>query len=145
MGLNKETLALIEKHTQDVSGMHNAISIKRAEVLYLASKTGHTTSVNAGDCARMISRFASYRYEFRTRLLAFATLKAINFCNEEAVSSLLNAMLSSNARLAGPAAELVNHFAIQAEHKLMIKKVFHNGAFDAAQKEQIKKQASFLN
>jgi pyruvoyl-dependent arginine decarboxylase (PvlArgDC) len=51
---------------------------------------------------------------------AMAALRKLNYFDEKVLSSCINACLSSNGRLAGPATETVKYFYTQMQYKKLI-------------------------
>ncbi len=64
--------------------------------------------------------FTSDSYEFLTRSNAMAALRRLNYFDETALTNCLKACVSSNGRLAGPAAETVRYFYGQDRYKRQI-------------------------
>lgn len=64
--------------------------------------------------------FTSNSYEFITRTNAMAALRKLNYFDNSVLNNCVNACLSSNGRLAGPATETIKYFFNQAKHKKMI-------------------------
>ena len=123
--------------TKNVYGMNHSVKIKWLEISFL--KYG-----NKFDGFEKLVFYASPNYEFRTRILAFGVLKTANYLDENLCGSLFQAMLSSNGRLAGPAGELVNFFALQASYKNKFKVFFQNQNFQTAEKESLIRQLPWL-
>lgn len=65
-------------------------------------------------------KYTSNSYEFITRTNAMSSLRKLNHFDEEALANCLNAVISSNGRLAGPAAETIKYFYAQPKYKKMI-------------------------
>lgn len=59
-------------------------------------------------------------YEFRTRGNAMAALKRMNYFNETLIANLIDASLSANGRLSGPANDVLRYFSTQPSHKKRI-------------------------
>jgi hypothetical protein len=68
----------------------------------------------------------------------------VNYCDQKLIAALLDAMLSTNARLAGPAAQLTDYFSSQAAYRQWIIGYYLSGKWEEWQKELLKKQLSFL-
>jgi aminopeptidase N len=64
--------------------------------------------------------YTSDSYEFLTRGNAMAGLRKINYFDATVLENCLAASLSSNGRLAGPAAETIKYFYAQDKYKKMI-------------------------
>ena len=77
--------------------------------------------------------YATPAFEFRTRTNAFKTLQALNYLDEKAAKSILDATLSWNGRLANPAREALNYFYKQIDKKALISKCIANGKWTDAE------------
>lgn len=64
--------------------------------------------------------YTSNSYEFRTRVNAMHALKRLDHFDMNLLNNLLNAVLYTNGRLAGPAAEVLGHFYGHNEYKKQI-------------------------
>jgi hypothetical protein len=64
--------------------------------------------------------FTSVSYEFVTRTNAMAALRRLNYFDSKLLANCLAASLSSNGRLAGPAAETVKYFYAQNKYRKQI-------------------------
>jgi len=64
--------------------------------------------------------YTSVSYEFVTRGNAMAALRRLNHCDDQLIANCLTASLSSNGRLAGPAAETIRYFYGQNKFKRQI-------------------------
>lgn len=64
--------------------------------------------------------YSSASYEFVTRGNAMAGLRKLNYFDEVVLENCLNAVVSSNGRLAGPAAETIKYFYAETKYKKMI-------------------------
>jgi aminopeptidase N len=64
--------------------------------------------------------YTSVSYEFVTRGNAMAALRRLNHCDDQLIANCLSASLSSNGRLAGPAAETIKYFYAQNKFKRQI-------------------------
>lgn len=85
----------------------------------------------------------SNAWEFRTRNNAFQALKALNYCNEQLIPYLFDAVATPNGRLSGPATQLLEHFAQQTVYRNMMIETYKK-LNDQSLKEQVKKQLPFL-
>ena len=65
-------------------------------------------------------KYTSNSYEFLTRTNSMGSLRKLNYFDEEALANCLNAVVSSNGRLAGPAAETIKYFYAQPKFKKWI-------------------------
>ncbi len=85
----------------------------------------------------------SNAWEFRTRNNAFQALKALNYCNEQLIPYLFDAVGTPNGRLSGPATQLLEHFAQQTVYRNMMIEAYKK-LNDQSLKELVKKQLPFL-
>ena len=69
---------------------------------------------------KQLVAFTSNSYEFVTRGNAMAALRRLDYFDDKLLTNLLNACLSSNGRLAGPATETVRYFYAQNKYKRQI-------------------------
>lgn len=83
--------------------------------------------------------YTSNSYEFITRTNAMGALKRLNYFNETALVNCLEASISNNGRLAGPAAETVKYFYGQNRFKKMIYMMIMNKASKPWEKEVMMK------
>jgi hypothetical protein len=123
--------------TQNVQGMFHSNRMKWLELSILHK-------VNELDARRELSFFASPNFEFRTRGQAFNCLKSTQTFNQDVVASLFQAMLSTNGRLAGPAAELANYFSANLEYKMAMRKYYQNQNYSLQEKEILSKNIFLL-
>ena len=123
--------------TKDVFGMNNSVHIKWNELAANYSNNKQTS------LDRLVY-YASNAWEFRTRNNAFNALKNLNYCNDSLIAHLFDALLSTNSRLAGPAAQLLDYFAQQNSYKNKFKTYYQQHKWASWQSELLKKQISFL-
>jgi aminopeptidase N len=123
--------------TKDVEGMGNGVRIKWLELAYLHN-------YNKQQSLDDLVWFAGSAWEFRTRNNAFASIKNIGYCDERVVIHLMDAMLNTNSRLASPAAQLAEHFALQTVNKNLFVKYYNSKSWEPWQRDLLKKQLSFL-
>jgi hypothetical protein len=67
-------------------------------------------SSGKNEYADQLVQLASQSYEFRTRVNAMAALKRMDYWSEALTGFLVEAILSPNTRLAGPANDLLQYF-----------------------------------
>jgi hypothetical protein len=84
-----------------------------------ASQGGDMSYVND------LVKYTSNSYEFVTRTNAMAALRRLNYCDKALVTNCVNACLTNNGRLAGPATETVKYFYAQHKYKKMIAEVIN--------------------
>ena len=83
--------------------------------------------------------YSSRLFEFRTRNNAFAALKALNHFDEKVAACLLQAAMSPNGRLKGPAVETLQYFMQQYAYLAQLKAYYKKAGFTAEQKELLTK------
>ncbi len=99
--------------TKDLEGTRGRdVRMKWLEIAY--------TSSNDKKHVDQLAKYTSNSYEFITRGNAMTSLRKLNYFDEESLGNCLNAVVSSNGRLAGPAAETIKYFFAQAKYKKMI-------------------------
>lgn len=119
------------------TGMNNSVNIKWHEMAATYTKDKEKS-------LEALVNYTSAAWEFRTRANAFNAIKPLAFCNEDLIGNLFEAMLSTNGRLASPAAQLVDFIAQQAQYKIMITDYYRKHKWKDWQKEILKKNMSFL-
>lgn len=108
---NPDKLSFYLEQTKDVEGIPGRIvKIKWLEIGSL---------INSKYVDQLVS-FCSNTYEFRTRVNAISALKRINYLDEQAVEYLIDALLSPNMRLSGPAEDVLTFFYTQSAYKRII-------------------------
>jgi len=122
--------------TKDVHGMFHNVRMKWLELSILHK-------VAAEDAQKELIRYASEAFEFRTRQQAFLVLKSTQTFSDEVVEALMQAMLSSNGRLASPAAELANYFTANLNHLAKFKAIYKSKNYSKEEQEILGKY-SFL-
>ncbi len=123
--------------TKNVQGMFHANRMKWLELSIIYK-------VNEDEARKEVSFFASPNFEFRTRGQAFTILKSTQTFNQDVVSSLFQAMLSTNGRLAGPAADLANYFATSIENKMALRNYYQNQNYSDQEREILSKNIFLL-
>jgi hypothetical protein len=92
-------------------------------------------SAGRSEYAEELVQMASPSYEFRTRVNAMAALKRMDYFSEALTGFLVEAILSPNTRLAGPAGELLGYFYGQDRCRPVIGAFVRAGKWVAWQKE----------
>lgn len=90
-----------------------------------------------GDPA-LLNRLVAYTsnsYEFMTRTNAMAALRRLNYFDEKLLANCLDAILSTNGRLSGPATETVKYFYAQDKYKKQVADYIAKANGDAKDKE----------
>jgi aminopeptidase N len=119
-----------------VYGQNNNIRVKCLELAIL-----HQIDV-AKNTETLVS-LTTDLYEFRSRVPAMEALKRLGICNEATILPMLNACLSSNGRLAGPAKGVLKYFYEQTFYKQLIDRTIRNGSFSEKDKK-VFTEAGFL-
>lgn len=130
---------VLERVSRNASvSMNHALRIK-----YLEMSIIYGYASIEGDVMEFID-FASPKYEFRTRVNAFQSLRAAHtsLCavlgNENYRVDLFEPMLSFNSRLSGPAAELCRFLIQDEKMKIYFKKSLQESTLSLEEKEIIK-------
>lgn len=99
--------------TKGIDGTNGRnVLIKRLEIA--ANKNGDRADIV------LLVNFTSRSYEFVTRTNAMAALRRLNYFDERLLANCMNACVSSNGRLAGPATETIKYFYAQGKHRKQI-------------------------
>jgi aminopeptidase N len=84
--------------------------------------------------------YASHSYEFRTRNRAFSAIEALGACDKTILFHLMEAMVNSNSRLAGPAATTFHKLTEHAANKMLVKEVYQAHTWKPFEKEILEKE-----
>ncbi len=95
-----------------VGNIGSNVKVRWLELAWLSS--------GKNEYADELVQMASQSYEFRTRVNAMAALKRMNYFSEPLTGFLVEAILSPNTRLAGPAGELLGYFYGQDRYRPVI-------------------------
>ena len=117
---------------KDVYGMNNSINIKYHELCII-------NNIDAGKHMDELINYASNQWEFRTRNNAFAAIKSSGVYSAALITHLFDAMLNTNSRLAGPAAELTNFLATKTTNLNDMQNYFNTMNYTKAQKDILMK------
>ena len=123
--------------TKNVDGMCNVVTIKWHEL-------AASNNINKQASIERLVNFASNNWEFRTRNNAFAALKPLGYCDDKLIAHLVDAMLSTNGRLATPASQLAEFLAQQTTYKNNFISYYKSKTWEPWQVEQLKKYMVFL-
>ena len=105
--------------TKDIEGTNGRnVKIKWLEIA--AASTGDKKHIE------QLVAYTSNSYEFITRGNAMNALKKLNFTNEIMINNCIEACLSSNGRLSGPANETIKYFYAQIPYKKLIADIIKN-------------------
>lgn len=113
---------------KEVYGMNNSVNIKYHELSVIYN-------IDADEHAKALINYASNQWEFRTRNNAFAAIKASGVYSAALIPHLFDAMLNTNSRLAGPAAELTNFLATKTTNLNDMQHYFNTTNYTKAQKD----------
>jgi aminopeptidase N len=122
--------------TKNEVGINNAVRIKWLELAWFNSLAKGDP---AKEHAEELVRYAGQSYEFRTRINAMTALKSLNYLNDSLITNLVNSLLSTNSRLAGPAATLVEYFMAQGDKKRAMKSYYAGRTWEPWQKDILNK------
>ncbi len=112
---------------KDVYGMNNSVNIKYHELCVL-------NNIDLEKHRAALINYASNQWEFRTRNNTFASLKATGTFDATLIPHLFDALLSTNGRLAAPAAECANYFAQQTSNLKAMQEFMAKQNYTTAQK-----------
>ncbi len=99
-------------------------------------------SINNKEDRKELERLANYTsqsYEFMTRTNAMAALRRLNYFDNKVLDNCINACLSTNGRLSGPANETIKYFYAQGKYKRMISDGITKGGVTKKDKEILNK------
>lgn len=113
---------------KEVYGMNNSVNIKYHELSVIYN-------IDADEHTKALINYASNQWEFRTRNNAFAAIKASGVYSAALIPHLFDAMLNTNSRLAGPAAELTNFLATKTTNLNDMQHYFNTTNYSKAQKD----------
>lgn len=125
---NPEKLTDYLTQIASISGMNHAIDFKRIELALL-------NGLDKQNMEKELIAYASPAFEFRTRNSAFLIIKSTGTYNQTLLPHIFNAMLSTNSRLASPAAELANFLCLNGVYKKDFKRFFEQTNFNTNEKE----------
>lgn len=84
------------------------------------------TSDNSKKQLDELCAYTSDSYEFITRGNAMAALRKLNYFDTTVLNNCMNATISNNGRLSGPATETIKYFYAQAKYKKQIADAINN-------------------
>ncbi|RYD76242.1 MAG: hypothetical protein EOP53_15065 [Sphingobacteriales bacterium] len=124
------------EQTKTVMGMSKNVRIAWLKSA-IAYKLGDENALN--NYRKELVDYISSGFEFRTRNNAFQALQSLNYLDDTAIKNFFDAMLSSNGRLATPAADALKYFYKQDAYKNQVENALQNSNLESAQKETINK------
>lgn len=86
-----------------------------------------------------LTEYTSNSYEFITRSNAMGSLRKLNYFDEKVLANCIDASLSNNGRLSGPAVETIKYFYAQGRYKKLISETVKNRNSTAREKEILNK------
>jgi aminopeptidase N len=113
---------------KEVYGINNSVNIKYHELSVIYN-------IDTDEHAKALINYASNQWEFRTRNNAFAAIKASGVYSAALIPHLFDAMLNTNSRLAGPAAELTNFLATKTTNLNDMQNYFNTVNYTKVQKD----------
>jgi aminopeptidase N len=118
------------KITKDVEGnLGKNVLVKWLELSFIADGKAQYAVELVG--------LTSGSYEFRTRVNAMQALKRLNWFSDELTANLVDAILSPNVRLSGPASDLLKYFYAQDKYKKAISNYMQSGHWENWQREML--------
>jgi len=144
LSFDATTMEKLLESSKGVFGMNNAIAIRHLEIKANCAMAFPSMKIEHQKVCEELIKYSSSVYEFRTRILAFNSIKALNLCDESVVRNLFQAMLSPNGRLASPAAQTAEYLAGQTANKQMMITYYNKSNFTMEDKDLLKKQLNIL-
>ncbi len=115
--------------TKGIEGTNGRnVIIKWLEISILESKTDK-------EFIDKLIAYTSNSYEFITRSNAMTTFRKLNYFDEAILGNCLQACLSNNGRLSGPATETVKYFSAQPKYRKIIVEAITTKQWKAWEKE----------
>ncbi len=118
-------------------GPDKSLRIEWIKRKYLTNLERKNTDASGTMALKELIEYASSSYEFRTRVCAIKGLQSLNYLNEEAVGYILDAYLSNNGRLSGPAGETLSYFVKQDWFKKLITEYAKSKVWEEWQKNKL--------
>ena len=126
---NTEKYLSITKNIEGTNGRN--VLVKRLEI--------SANNRDDKDAITQLVNFTSESYEFVTRTNAMSALRRLNYFDDKLLSNCMNACVSSNGRLAGPATETIKYFLAQSKYKKHITETIINSNATSKDKEVLTK------
>jgi aminopeptidase N len=118
--------------TKDIEGTNGRnVRIKWLEIA--------TAEKENSDMLKQLVIFTSASFEFVTRTNAMAALRRLNYYDQDLLKNCINAAISANGRLAGPAKETIKYFYNQNKYRSRILSGIASANLSQADKETIEK------
>lgn len=138
-----ESMDAYFERTADVTGQGHNVRIEWLSYKINQLKSDSTGQVrdknsNYHKYLNELTLYCSNLYEFRTRLNAMAAVKKFNYLNADAIVYMMDASLSNNRRLAGPAKSTLMWYNEQYPMKKAIQAVFEQSSFSEEQKKKLR-------
>jgi hypothetical protein len=133
--LNKSNPTKLPQYLSTTKGVIGTLG-RNVEMKWLELSAAHT---NDNQYISKLIAFSGNSYEFRTRTNAMDALMRLDYFDTTLLANLLNAVPSSNGRLAGPASEVLKYFYAQDKWKKTIADFVAAGKWQPWQKAAIRK------
>ncbi len=117
--------------TKDEMGMSHKVHIKWLEIK--ATSTGDAAAI------KELVDYTSVSYEFITRQTAMDALVRLNYIDNDLIANLIDALLSTNNRLAGSANGILTKYYGQTKDKEMMIAYYRSKTWEPWQKEIVEK------
>lgn len=124
----------LDKVKDVVGATGRLVEIKRLE---LTSQT--TSGAQTGEIYLKLVGYTSQSYEFRTRVNAMQALKRLDYFDATMMQNLLDAVVSPNGRLAGPATDVLTYFYNQDRYRKTVRDYVNGKTWPDWQKEIVMK------
>jgi len=130
--------------TDKLYGLDNTLRMAWLQLAYMypADTAGHPADSvrNANELIlKELDDYTTPAFEFRTRDNAFKALMALNYLDKKSATSILDASLSWNGRLASPAREALGYFNKQVDKKALINHCIADGKWTEEEKTKLRK------
>lgn len=110
----------IEKYLQETNGIYGATNNVRIAWLEIMCREHEMSVIN------QLITMSSNQYEFRTRVAAMNTIAALDYCNEQVVAVLFDALINPNHRLSSPARTILLNYKKNPAYAPLIKSYYES-------------------
>ncbi len=135
--LNSNNPNKLPQYLETTKGITGTLG-RNVEIKWLELSASSSPGIENSFTAKLV-QYSSNSYEFRTRVNAMQALKRLDYFNSNLLGSLLDAIPSSNGRLAGPATEVLQYFYGQDRYKKTISDYVNSHKWEGWQLAAIKK------
>lgn len=131
------------ERTADVIGQAHTVRITwlSYKIDQLKSDSSQMLSDKLSNYYRYLNELTGYSsnlYEFRTRINAMNSIKRFNYLSADAILNMMDASLSKNRRLAGPARSILQWYNEQYPMKKAIQAVYNQANFSDEDKKKLR-------